>query len=417
MRRTSVGAAVAGVALCGQVLWAIPATAAGAPVRQVRTSAGVALSDAATTPTTVERITLPKGSWTVTGDVTAINLGQGDFVRCQLLANGSPIDGGQDVYLQGRVGGLVDVGTVVARAAVTVAVSCDHDFPAQTPGQLSAQAGATLTAVEGGPIRAPGITATGSPTVVQSRTTSAVTLARNAYSAVTSISLPKGSWAVTANASAFNFSTDFAAFDFASCLVVGGKGTTITSNFASAGTDEIDALSTGLDVEAVASVTGATGSVILRCASDFSTTVSIESGATLTATKAPTTRQAFVSEVPLAAGAGVATVVAQTTVPAGPWRVRSELAVGNRLPNNSYGAATDSVRCGLLANGQPIDGGATELVTDASNYQVVVDAGSFTAASPWTLSLSCSHDAANTSGGTWTVLDGSIVGVDRGPIG
>lgn len=410
--------AAAVVALGSQLLRPVSAFAAGAPVRQVRTAAIVALSDSPSVPTTVEQILLPKGSWTVTSDVTAVNLGQGDFVRCQLLANGSAIDGGQEVYLQGRISGLVDVGTVVAASAVTVSVACDHDSVALAPGQFSVEPGVTLTAVAGGPIRSPGTNPPGSPIVVQNRTTSAIALSKLHYKSMTTVALPKGAWAITANASAYNFSTDFSAFDWVSCRVGGGTGVKMSSNFASAGTNQTDAISTGLDVEAVATVTSTTGTVALQCAADFSTTTSIDSGATITATKTATgVDQVPISQVPLADGAGVASNITQVTMPAGPWRVRSEVNLGYRLPNNSYGGTTDYLRCGLLANGQPIDAGSTELVTATSDSQVVVNAASFTAAAPWTLSLVCSHFAANPSDGTWTVQYGSIVSLEKGPIG
>ncbi|MGI8751417.1 MAG: hypothetical protein ACR2MN_03740 [Acidimicrobiales bacterium] len=103
-------------------------------------------------------------------------------------------------------------------------------------------------------------------------------------------------------------------------------------------------------------------------------------------------------------------------VPAGAWRVRTDVVMGDLFPNNGIGPDVDFLRCHLDANGIAIDGGATELFTSESYLKGVVNAGSFTSSSSWTLTLSCSHDDKNTSGGKWTALYGGLVAVDKGPI-
>jgi hypothetical protein len=142
----------------------------------------------------------------VTSNLTAINFGAGDYVRCQLQANGRLIDGGATTNLANRVSGLVDAAALVAHGTVTVAVLCDHDHNAGSLGQFYIDPGATVTAVKGGPISAPGITSSGAPVVVESRTTASVPLANTGTAPVTSVPLAAGTWAITANASAVNFS-------------------------------------------------------------------------------------------------------------------------------------------------------------------------------------------------------------------
>ena len=70
----------------------------------------------------------------------------------------------------------------------------------------------------------------------------------------------------------------------------------------------------------------------------------------------------------------------------------------------------------LIANGVPIDGGATVLVTENSTVDQVVNAGSFTSTKRWTLGLSCSHDVAEPGPGHWTVTQGNVVVIKKGPI-
>lgn len=89
--------------------------------------------------------------------------------------------------------------------------------------------GATITAVEGGPIEAPGVTAS-QPTVVEGRSTANTPLAENTFTPVTTVTLPKGKWAVHANGSGVNFSD----FDWAYCVVDTSAGS-VSDDYSEAG--------------------------------------------------------------------------------------------------------------------------------------------------------------------------------------
>ena len=79
------------------------AAASGAPnVLQVRTTTDVTLPDPGGTLLAVKSLALPAGSWTVTANLTAVNFGAGDFIRCQLQDNGTLFSGGSTVYLANR---------------------------------------------------------------------------------------------------------------------------------------------------------------------------------------------------------------------------------------------------------------------------------------------------------------------------
>jgi hypothetical protein len=389
----------------------LPAAAASTQpaVVQVRSTAKVTLPDAAGTLQQVEAVTLGKGSWTVTSNLTAINFGAGDFVRCQLQANGRLIDGGATTYLADRVSGVVNAAALVAHGTVTVAVLCDHDHNAVSPGQFYIDPGATVTAVRGGPISAPGVTSSGAPVVVESRTTASVTLANTGSALVTSVSLAAGTWAITANASAVNFSD----FDWASCYLTATSGTGT-----SVGTGGDDSTVSEVDVEASANLPLG-GLVALVCRSTFASNVYIDAGATLTATKVASSamKSAVIPQTALPDVGGSQEAVLTQKVPAGAWRVRTEVQAGNMFSNGGFGGdVSDFIRCSLSANGAPIDDGATVLVTDNSTIDQVVNAGSFTSTKGWTLRLSCSHDIAEPGPGHWTVAQGNALAIKKGPI-
>jgi hypothetical protein len=404
------------LAVGGLVLTASPGVAAASPapvVVQARSSTPVTLPDAGGTLGSVVGFRLTKGSWTVSSNITAVNFGGGDYVRCQLQENGHLIDGGATAYLADRVGGLVDVGTFVASGPVAVAVLCDHDRAAGSSGQFYIDPGATITAVRGGPIQAPGLTPSGAPTVVQTRSTSAVSLTDGDYLPVAAESLPTGTWAITANGSAVDFSSQ----DFVACSL-GVSAGSITVSYPQAGTGGDDAVVTDLDAEAVATIPAGGGQVTLYCATAFDASTYMDAGATITATKvAPTAvKSAPIPQRALPNAGGAAKVVFKQTIPAGAWRVRTEVSFGLRFPNNGYGPARDFLRCSLAANGQPIDGGATNLVSFNTYIGQLVNAGSFTSPKAWTLTLSCSHDATHSGSGVWTTVDGEMQTVNRGPI-
>ena len=296
-----------------------------------------------------------------------------------------------------------------------MAVLCDHDHAAGSAGQFYIDPGATLTAVKGGPISGPGVAPAGTPTVVESRSTSQVSLLDDQSEPVTSVNLTPGTWAVTAKASAVNFSS----LDWATCFVTLTSGGTATNSAPFVGVGGADSVVSVVDVEDAATVPSGGATMTLNCDSSFANDVYIDPGATLTATKvAPTAlSDVLIGQVALPDTGGQAKAVStQKNFPAGAWRVRTQVLVGFRNPNNSWGGGRDFVRCTIKAKGASIDGGATELVSVESNIQQIVNAGSFTAKAPWTLILSCSHDVTNTTAGHWTVDEGAVQAINKGPI-
>jgi hypothetical protein len=391
-----------------------PAEASGPNVVQARSAAAVTLPDAGGTPVTVESVSLTRGFWTVTSNAIAVNFGAGDFFRCQLEANGVLIDGGATTYLAGRVGGLVNAGTWKAGGAFTVALRCDHDNAASSAGQFYLDPGVTLTAVRGGPIQSPTVHTSATPTVVESRTSSAVSLVKTTMTPVTSVTLPPGTWAATANASA----VDFAGFDWANCYLAVSSGGGISSSGPSVGVTPTDSSVSGVTVEATATIPAAGGTVALMCDSSFTNDVYLDPGATLTATFVPTAsgvKTHPIGQVTLPDPGGTGASVMSQAMPAGAWRIETEVTAGLRAPNNAYGPGTDFVRCTLWANDTKIDGGATILANNGY-IEELVNVGSFTATTKWTLRLSCAHDSTISTGDHWTVIEGMAQAVRKGPI-
>jgi hypothetical protein len=392
------------------------ARASAPAVVQVRTTAAVTLSDFGGAETPVAIATLKAGSWTISSNVTAVNFGSGDFVRCLLRANGALIDGGSTVYLANRVAGLVDVGTVVSASAVTVQVLCGHDTFAPSPGQFYIDGGATLTAVKGGPISAPGISSSGTPTVVESRSSSSTSLSTGEFATVTSVHLGQGTWALTGNGSA----VDFVAGGDAAVCTLQGSGGAMKSGFVEVDVGEPDALVSNLEVDGTVTEPAGGGTADLACGAAFADDeVTMDPGASLTATRVtpPTVVNVPSKTVALPDAGGVLKTVVTKTMPAGAWRVRSDIEVGNHNPNNSFGGNADFLRCYLRANGVPIDGGDTVEMTDDTAFETIVNAGSFTSSSTWTLTVRCSQDVAHTGEGHWsTVAGGTVVSVNKGPI-
>ena len=380
-------------------------------VVQVRTSVSVPLSDAGATLLQVEAVTLPAGSWTITTNATAVNFGAGDYVRCNLQTGGSVIDGGATVYLANRVAGIVNAAAIDLNSSATVGLFCDHDHAAASHGQFYMDPGVTMTAVKGGPIKAPGISGT-NPNVVESRSTKIKALKESQPVKVASVKLSPGTWTLTAGGSAVNFSS----FDWAACDFTASAGT-VTQSFTFVGTESTDATVANLDLEGKATVPAGGATVELDCFSEFTTGVYIDPGATVTATKVSVKSSELASHVQLSDAAGVSTPVFTATMPAGAWRVRSGVTVGNLNSNNSVGGPRDFLRCRLLANGAGIDGGATAEITENSALQEIVNAGSFTSSKQWTLTLTCSHDAAHSGDGHWDAFNGDLGAVNQGPIG
>jgi hypothetical protein len=399
------------LALCALTLgaWFVPslataAGAAGATVVKARTTSKVTLSNTGGAFTTVESLLLDAGSWTVTSDVTAVNFGAGDFVRCHLQANGSTIDGGATTYLANRVAGLTNVGTLtVSSDSETVAVVCGHDRNVST--QMYVDPGATMIAVSGGPISGPGVPATSTTAVAQARST-ANTSVPKAPATATAVTraLPSGTWAITADLTA----VDFGGADIAECELVVSSGASVSAAFDQPGVGAADDTATRVDLEGVATMPSGGGSVSVACRSANGTAMYVDAGATLTATRTSASAVADheLTQTTLSSTGGAQTTVGSVDLPAGTWRVRSFVNLG-------YLARRDFLRCTLMANGASIDGGATVEITPDSETEDVVSSGTFTASAKWTLSLVCSHDAGDTStSGHWMTFGGDIMAVN-----
>lgn len=409
MKKQGAGLILVGAMIVGPL--AVSASAASDPVIQLQTSAAVDLSNTGGVQTQVESVVLSKGSWTITSNLDAINFGAGDFVRCHLQSDATAIDGGATVFLANRVANIVNSGTVVTTKKSTIALFCEHDKNAATANQFYIDPGATITAVQGGPIEAPGVTAS-QPTVVEGRSTANTPLAENTFTPVTTVTLPKGKWAVHANGSGVNFSD----FDWAYCVVDTSAGS-VSDNYSEAGTEGTDAAAAEIDLEAKVTVPTGGATVTLNCDSDFSTSPYIDAGATLIATKTGATVVA-VPQVEISDTGGTLTTLATKTMPAGSWRITGEVGIEYRYPNNSVGGARDFVRCELQANGHIIGSSQTQEMTEEGNIQDIVDSATNTSSKSWTLGIACSHDANNTGEqGHWAVDQGDLAAVNQGPIG
>ena len=412
-RRVVLVAMLAVVPLAGLNIAASPSHAASpspAAVVQARTGAAVSLADGGGLLTTVESVTLASGSWTVTSNATAVNFGAGDYVRCQLDVNNRLIDGGATTYLAGRVAGVVNAATWKSSTGFTVALLCEHDHDG-TSQQFYFDPGVTLTAMRGGPISSTTVHGSGSPTVVQARTTSSVSVPRSG-AAVATAALPAGNWAILAKLSV----VDFGNRDYIQCWTSGSPGVGVRSDFPLVGVSSTNTYVADLTVEADASVPSGGGTATLTCATTYNSPVYLDPGATITATLVP--RPNHLTDQFISGASGVqladagATPVDVATLPmhAGAWRVTTELSaqVGGGFGN-------DFVRCSLWAGTTMIDGGATVLVTYDSDIQEIVNAGSFTSSAAWTLRLSCSHDHPAPFSKHWFV-NGIAVAVNKGPI-
>jgi hypothetical protein len=408
MKKQWAGLVLVGAMIVGPLIGS--ASAASDPVVQVSTSAAVDLSNSGGVQTQVASLVLAKGSWTITSNLSAINFGAGDFVRCGLQSDGTAIDGGATVFLANRVANVVNAGTVVATKKTTITLLCEHDKNAATANQFYIDPGATITAVEGGPIKAPGISAS-QPTVVEGRSTASTPLAENTFTPVTTIKVPQGKWEVHANGSGVNFSD----FDLAYCVVDTSAGS-ISDNYTEAGTEGTDAAAADLDLEAKVTAPASGATLTLNCDSDFSTTPYIDAGATLIATKTASTVVA-VPQVEISDTGGTLTTLATKTMPAGSWRITGEVGIEYRYPNNSVGGVRDFVRCELQANGHIIGSSQTQEMTEEGNIQDIVDSATNTSTKSWTLGVACSHDANNTGTGHWAVDQGDLAAVNQGPIG
>ena len=169
-RRTS--GAFCAAAILVAALGVAPAAGAATPkVISARTGASVILSDTGGVRTTVETLTLAKGSWTISSNITVVDFGSGDFVRCLLDEAGTVLDGGATTYVANTVADLANSSTVKAAAPFTVTLDCSHDANATSSNQFYIDPGATLLAVNGGPINGAARTAKAAPTVLQRRTT------------------------------------------------------------------------------------------------------------------------------------------------------------------------------------------------------------------------------------------------------
>ena len=388
----------------------------------VRTGGSIALSDTGGAPTTIESLLVPRGSWTVTANVTAVDFGSGDFVRCQLQRNGTLFDGGATTYVNGTAADITNSGVLkTTGAATTIALVCSHDQNSPTTAQFSLDPGATLTAVEGGPIKtvsaATAAAATG-PNVVQTRTTAQTALAPGSATTVEQVRVGAGTWTFHVNLSFVNFG----AFDFASCtlfgptgtgdyaqqqVVVGGDPDTVVSNVAMQGTRGFSKPAT----------------VELACGVAYTTSVYIDPGATLIATRVDTANvvSGFDTKGVLPDTGGAQLTVFHQSMPAGAWRVSSAQTAEISNPNHGIGGGTDFVRCAFYSGTTQIDGGATVRITTGTaggNYeQMIVESGTHTAKKPWTLRLKCWHDTTIATGQHWVVYSfDPVLAIQQGPI-
>jgi hypothetical protein len=167
-----------------------------------------------------------------------------------------------------------------------------------------------------------------------------------------------------------------------------------------------DDVAVRVDLESFVTIPSGGGSVSVVCRSGHPTGMYVDPGATLTATKAPSSAVADdeLIQTQLSSSGGTKTVVGSETVPAGTWRVRSYVVIG-------FAPRRDFLRCTLLANGASIDGGATVEITPDSEMEDVVNSATFTSDASWTLSLACSHDNADTTS-HWLTSQGHITAVN-----
>jgi hypothetical protein len=416
-----IGFRVRTLALIGMTVavFAAPTTAgATAPaVYSARTGAQVVLSSSGGVSTTIQTLSLPRGSWTITSNVTAVDFTGGDYVRCALRNGGTEFDGGSTTYLQDTVADLSNAGVVKTSAAAAITLTCSHDH-ASSSGQFYVDPGATLTAVAAeGPIKGPSADAA-SATVVQERTTAQVPLTPQ-DTAVVSARLGVGTWAVRASLSA----VDFAGIDTVVCYLEGPSG---EFDYQEVAVGDSDVIVSNLTVQGIDSLTKIT-TVSVTCYSFETDNVYIDAGATVTATLVPTPSNLVTAPrraVTLSDTGGAPTKVFHLRMPAGAWRVSSTVTTTVANPDGSNGSETDFVRCGLLSGKKAIDGGATVLINavdsanDGGNYeQEIVNSGTFTATKPWTLSLSCSHDNTISNGSHWVAIASSpALAIQQGPI-
>jgi hypothetical protein len=401
---------------------ALPANAGAATqptVHSVRTGGAVALSDTGGAPTTIESLLVPRGSWTVTANVTAVDFGSGDFVRCTLQKNGAGFDGGATTYVDDTVADLTNAGVVkTTAAATTIALVCQHDHNAPNPSQFYLDPGATLTAVEGGPIRSAAAAASAGPNVVQKRTPAQTALSPDTSTLVEQLRVPAGTWAFHTNLSVVNFGD----FDFAGCELFGPTGTGDVGEQQVVVGGDPDVVVSNIAMQGARTYTKAT-TVKLTCSAAYTDSVYVDPGATVIATRVAPADVVFDFDTKgvLSDTGGVTTTVFHRSMPAGAWRVSSAQTGELSNPNHSIGGGTDFVRCGLYAGGTRIDGGATTRIstgTGGGNYeQMIVESGTRTAKKPWTLSVRCSHDATIATGSHWVVFSASpVVAIRQGPI-
>jgi hypothetical protein len=231
--------------------------------------------------------------------------------------------------------------------------------------------------------------------------------------AVSTVALPAGNWAILANLTA----VDFGSPDYVQCWIRASNGVGQRSDFPMVGVSSTNTYVADITVQAYASVPSGGGTATLSCATTYNSPVTLDPGATITATLVPLSNhlidqftQGDALGVPLADPGGTPLDVVSVPMHAGAWRVTTELSA-----QLGDGFGTDFVRCSLWAGTTRIDGGATVLITPDSIIQEVVNAGSFTASANWTLRLSCGHDHPAPFLKHWFVY-GMVLAVNKGPI-
>jgi hypothetical protein len=390
----------AGVLTVGSVLSTVTAAHAATPavgkpkVIQVRTASSVSLPDGGATLGAVESVSLPAGTWQVTTNLTAINFGAGDYVRCQIQAAGTRIDGGSTVYLADRVAGVVNMASLFAQQPTNVVVLCEHDSAAASSGQFYVDPGATITAVP-----------TTSAKVVSGESTSQTTLNVSSPTEITSVSLPAGKWVLNSDASIVNFNGE----DFDQCYLAPSAGS-YRSDFTNIGSDPSDAIVANTEVQGTVTVPSMGSLVGLYCSARSTSGEYVDPGAAIVATKA-TGSFATLEPIDLPKAAGGSATLYSETVGKGTWRVTSAADFGNLQPNGAFAPGRDFLRCTLAANGTAISGGATVEITPDTYLGQDYNSGYYVAKGPWTLTLACSHDDVHRGSGEWAEFSGSVLAV------
>ena len=379
------------------------------------TSAPTALSAAGATPVLVTSVIVPAGNWLVTAKTTAVNFAGADYVRCNIKAGATLLDGGTTLVGNASGGPTGETGpsaaTIVMQGLAsttsiqTVTLNCEHDFA--IAGEYI-DPGAALRVVP----------ATGA---LAATTTASTSLSASGATPVTvaSVSVPAGSWSVSAKATGVNFAgADDVRCDVKAASTLVDGATTLVGNAAGGPTGEKGPSAAMMAMQGLIT-TATTQTFSLNCQHDFgiageyidpqaSLIVVPSSGGSSSSTTASTT---------LSPSAATATTITSLSVAAGTWSVSAKATAVN------FGGA-DYVRCTISAGASALDA-STTLVGNAfggptaetgPSAAMVAEQSLVTTTSVTTLSLTCLHDFSFS--GEYIDPQASLVAVPAaGPIG